>query len=161
MKTIFLIRHAKSSWIDSSLLDYDRPLNERGKNDSPVMAARLYETEKTVDLIVSSSAKRAFSTAKKFAKAFGIKKSEIVKKKKIYEASIAELLEVINRIDNSADRVMIFGHNTTLSTMVDYLSTYYIMMPTCAIVRIDFDVNSWSEVSKDTGRFIYMDYPKK
>ncbi len=160
MKTLFLNRHAKSSWDNPSLKDFDRPLNERGKKDAPIMAQRLAEREKTMDLLVTSPAKRAFVTAKKFAKAFAIKKKKIQKDERIYEASIPELLKVINQLDNEKDRVMIFGHNTTFSEMVGYLCGYNVFMATCAVVRIDFDIDSWEEVSQGNGQFVYLDYPK-
>lgn len=160
MKTIFLNRHAKSSWDNPELDDFDRPLNQRGKTDAPIMASKFYEREKTIDLLVSSPAKRAFSTAKKFAKAFGIKKKDIQRDKNIYDASIPQLLKVINKLDDSKDRIMIFGHNTTFSEMVGYLCGYNVFMATCAVVRIDFEIDSWEEVSQGNGQFIYLDYPK-
>lgn len=160
MKTIFLNRHAKSAWDNPELSDFDRPLNARGKSDAPMMAARLLEREKSMDLIVSSSAKRAFSTAKKFAKAFGFKKKHIQKDINIYEASIPQLLRVINQLDDSKDRIMIFGHNTTFSEMVAYLSGQNVFMATCAVAKIEFDIDSWQEVSQGNGEFIYVDYPK-
>lgn len=160
MKSIFLNRHAKSSWDNPSLSDFDRPLNERGKADAPRMAKRFVNREHEVDLILSSPAKRAFSTAKKFAKALGIKKKKIKKDPRIYEASIPTLLKVINELDDANDRVMIFGHNTTFSEIVGYLCGHNVFMATCAVVRIDFDIDSWEEVSQGNGQFMYMDYPK-
>ena len=160
MKSIFLNRHAKSAWDNPSLRDFDRPLNDRGKTDAPRMAKKFVQREKSIDLIVSSPAKRAFSTAKKFAKALGIKKKEITKDKRIYEASIPQLLQVINELDDSKNRVMIFGHNTTFSEMVGYLCGHNVFMATCAVVRIDFDIDSWEEVSQGNGQFMYLDFPK-
>jgi len=160
MKTIFLNRHAKSSWDNPELKDFDRPLNIRGKTDAPVMAIKFKQREKNIDLLVSSPAKRAFSTAKKFAKEFGIKKKKIQKELEIYEASIPQLLRVINRLDDTKDRIMIFGHNTTFSEIVGYLCGHNVFMATCAVVRIDFEIESWQEVSQGNGQFIYLDFPK-
>src|SRR5689334_22986953 len=111
MKTLFLVRHAKSSWAHLSLNDFDRPLNARGKKDAPFMGEILYNQHILPDLLLSSPAKRAFSTAKKIAKAIGYKKKEINTDKDIYDADEDTLLKVIHRQDQKYDSIMLVGHN--------------------------------------------------
>src|SRR6516164_9096247 len=100
-KSLFIIRHAKSSWDDLSQKDFDRLLNDRGKKDAPAMAKRIHK-EKNVDLdaIISSPAKRAFTTAKFFAEEFDVKKKNIIESPELYEASIDKFYKAVANLDN-------------------------------------------------------------
>jgi phosphohistidine phosphatase len=161
MKTLYLIRHAKSSWDDITLPDFDRPLNERGKKNAPFMGKVLNTLGIQPDLIVSSNAKRAITTAKKIAEEVGYDKSKIKEEPKIYEASVKTLLQIVNQLDDKHKVVFMFGHNPGFTDFANYLSDANLVnIPTCGIARIDFDTKHWAEVSKSTGHLSYFDFPK-
>jgi len=161
MKTLYLIRHAKSSWGDLSLSDFDRPLNERGKRNAPFMGKIIRSKGIKPDLIVSSPAKRAYSTAKKIAKEIGYKTENIKTESSIYEADVRTLLKVVNELSANAKTVMLFGHNPGFTDFTNYLSGANISnIPTCGMVCIRFSTSKWEEISRDTGTFTEFDYPK-
>src|SRR5450631_3680242 len=114
MKTLILVRHAKSSWEDAALPDKERPLNERGKRDAPDMGKRLAKRDVKPELILSSPARRAFATAKIIAKSLGYKLKNIVVDDRLYPGAADEILNSIHRLDKQLDRVMIVGHNPAL-----------------------------------------------
>ena len=162
MKQLLLIRHAKSDWNDPAQKDFDRPLNNRGHMNAPEMAQRLVKRGIIPQLIVSSPAMRAQTTAKYFAEALGIKKSEIQKEQVIYEASPSSLLKVINQLDNRHNLVALFGHNPGLTTIaVNLCGADIYNIPTCGMVLIEFPFDSWEMISNGTGEMIFFDYPKK
>ena len=119
IKSLLLVRHAKSSWEDLSQKDFDRPLNDRGKKDAPAMAKH-FRKEKNIklDTIISSPAKRAFSTAKFFADEFDIKKKNIIEKPELYEASIEDFYTAIESIDDDYDSVALFSHNPGITAFL-------------------------------------------
>lgn len=162
MKRLYLIRHAKSSWKNPALADFDRPLNKRGKRDAPFMGKLLAKQKVRCDLILTSPAKRAFNTAKIIAKEIGFPKKKIVTDEAIYLMDTQTLVEVIKHIDDSVNRLMMFGHNPGFTILANYLSDYKVEnIPTCGIFCIDFDISSWSKVSEGNGIFQFFDYPKK
>lgn len=162
MKNLLLIRHAKSSWKDLRLDDHDRPLNGRGKRDAPIMGMRLKERDITPQLMLSSSAKRARATAKKIAKQIGYPKQHIATTPDLYHAGSNEILEVIHRLDDENDQVAIFGHNPGFTSCANLLANLSIdNVPTCGIVSIRFDADSWASVQPGTGTLLFYDYPKK
>ena len=162
MKKLTLIRHAKSSWKYPNLDDLDRPLNSRGRRDAPMMGKRLAKDKALPDLMISSPAKRAWKTAKIIAREVGFEKAKIEKNIALYEAGVSELIQVIQKIDGKYDDVMIFGHNPGFTSLAHYLTNYEVdNIPTCGIFVIEFNVNSWQEVSQGKGKFISFDYPKK
>lgn len=162
MKKLYLIRHAKSSWDDSSQSDFERPLNKRGEHDAPIMAKFLNENKLEPGLFLSSPANRALTTAQIFAGEFQCPADQIVTDHRIYEAGIRELITVIREIDNENKVVLLFGHNPGLTSLTNLLGDKFIPeMPTCAIVGLKFEVNSWSEVERHSGKIILFDYPKK
>lgn len=161
MKDLYLIRHAKSDWDDITLSDFDRPLNKRGRNNAPFMAQNLKQRIQRVDMIVSSPANRAISTANYFAHAFDLSEESISKDKRIYEAPVSSLLEVLNSFDNRWQTVLMFGHNPGFSYLTNYLTGEACQMPTCSIAHIRFDLNDWKHISNGTGRLIDLDYPKR
>ena len=162
MKRLYLIRHAKSSWKDPDLTDMERPLNKRGKHDAPFMGERLSRYNVQPDLLISSPAKRALSTAKLIAKEIGYPSKDIAANESAYLAGVPSLLNTIHGIDDSHSRVMLFGHNPGLTELAVYLSNHHVdNIPTCGIFCIDFDVDSWKDVSERTGSFAFFDYPKK
>lgn len=162
MKTLFLIRHAKSSWDDPNKDDFDRPLNERGKRNAPFMGKLLKKENILPDLIISSPAKRAIATAKIIADETGYPKNKIHTDSKIYEAAINDLLEIINSIQKEHKTVFLFGHNPTLTDFLNYLTNAGIgNIPTCGVAEIEFSFNSWKEISRETGILKRFEYPKK
>ena len=162
MKRLYLLRHAKSSWKNQDLDDFDRPLNDRGKRDVPVMGRRLKKANVQTDLIISSPAKRAHKTAKIIAKEIGFPKKRILTDEAIYLADVPTLLDVIQHIDNAFQQVILVGHNPGFTDLATYFTEVQIdNIPTCGIFCIDFDIQSWKEVSARKGKFIFLDYPKK
>lgn len=162
MKRLFLIRHAKSSWSDPDLRDFDRPLNKRGKHDAPVMGARLARHKVKPDLILASPARRAFKTAKVMASEIGCPSKKIQTDKAIYLADVPTLMNVLRKIDSACETVFLFGHNPGLTMLANFLTNDHIdNIPTCGIFCINFEIASWREVSQGNGRVAFFDYPKK
>lgn len=159
-KQLLIIRHAKSDWGNADLRDFDRPLNKRGKANAPEMAKRLVKQKIKPDLIVSSPALRAITTAKYFAEAWKIKPKEIEQNERIYEANTKTLVSIINQLDNKHQSVAIFGHNPGLTDLVNYFDTYLDNMPTCSVVLLEFPFDDWRMVSAGTARVLLFDYPK-
>jgi len=162
LKTIYLNRHAKSSWDDSSLSDFERPLNKRGKRDAPFMADILSKKINPPEIIYSSPAKRASTTAAIIAEALGISFDKIIFDKTIYGAVVSDLMRIINNTDNSIERIMFFGHNPTFTMLSNYLSDKYLdNLPTSGFVQINFELNSWNDIEGNTGKLELFEYPKK
>ncbi len=160
MKKLYLIRHAKSSWDNPGLIDFDRPLNKRGNRDAPFMGNVLSEKNIKPEIVYSSPAKRAWKTAKEICKKINFPVEDIVKKESIYEASSNELLQIIQPIDEKVKTVMLFGHNPGLTSLQNFLCDKEIEnIPTCGIVSIDLDC-LWKEVSKNSGKLEFFEYPK-
>src|SRR6187549_3048441 len=137
MKHLILVRHAKSSWKDSQLDDHDRPLAKRGEHDAPFMAKIFREKKMEPDLIVSSTAVRALTTAKEFAKKLDYKKEKILRLSEIYLAELDDLMEYVKGIDDDFKTVMLFGHNPSFTWFANYLTNGSIEnIPTCGIVAI-------------------------
>ena len=161
MKKLLLIRHAKSSWDDISLNDFDRPLNERGKKDAPVMAQRLMDKNEKIDLFISSPAKRASRTAKIFAELFNRKKDDIIFKTALYGASTDIFYEVISKLEDEFDNIAVFSHNPGLTDFAnDLTETKIDNIPTCGIFAIKIDTNHWFNIKEAKKEFWFMDYPK-
>jgi phosphohistidine phosphatase len=160
MKTLFLIRHAKSSWDDAALPDKDRPLDDRGKRDAPKMGKRLAKRDVKPDLILSSPAMRALTTAEIIAKKLDYKLKDIVVDDRLYTGE-DDLLNVIHKLGDKLDRVMLFGHNPKLTELAHRLSSKITHMPTCAVAEFTFDAKSWSNVGKAKPAKVALDCPKK
>jgi phosphohistidine phosphatase len=138
MKTLFLVRHAKSSWDDPALPDKDRPLNDRGKRDAPKMGERLAKRDVRPDLILSSPAMRALTTAQIIAKKLDYKRKDIVVDDRLYGVEPDDLLDVIHKLGDKLERVMLFGHNPELTELAHRLSSQITHMPTCAVAEFTF-----------------------
>ena len=160
MRKLILLRHAKSSWKDTSLDDFDRPLNRRGKKDAPIMADKLSMRKIKIDLIISSPAKRTTETAKIFANILGYQ-SEIIFNDKLYEASYNEILEVINLIDDKYQNVLLVCHNPGITDLANYISNYFIEnISTSGIVGLSTN-SSWKNINENGCSLLFYDYPKK
>ena len=161
-KTLLLIRHAKSSWDISSLNDFERPLNERGKKDAPAMAKRLIHKKINVDAFVSSPAKRAKKTAELFCQEYGKKDEEIIFITKLYHASPDIFFEVVSELDNHLNTVAIFSHNMGITEFVNLLvkDVRIDNMPTCAVFAVKINIKKWVDFKNAKKDFLFFDYPK-
>ncbi len=161
MKTLILVRHAKSSWDSFDIQDFDRPLNDRGKRDAPDMAARLKEKGLKVDALVSSPARRAKKTAKVFAEGLKKEKGDVIFIDRLYGADVATLKEVVSSLEDKYEAVALFAHNPGLTEYANTLSTVRIdNMPTCALFAVQASVNKWSQFADAEKSFLFFDYPK-
>lgn len=159
MKTLFLIRHAKSDWENALLSDIERPLNTRGYAAANLMSLRF---KTTPDLIITSPAVRAASTALIFARNLGYDPNSISIKKELYDSSVKDYLSVIKQIDHRFSNVLLFAHNPLISDTADQLCQSLPMeMPTCAVAGIQFSTESWSSIKPRSGELILFDYPRK
>ncbi len=162
MKTLYLVRHGKSSWKDASLPDHDRPLNKRGEQDASRMGKRLRHRRPKPEVILSSPAVRAKRTAKILATAIGSPKSGIIVDDLIYAAEPEGLVSVIRGLDNAVDCVMLVGHNPALTQLVNSLAHCDIAnVPTCGLAVLEFRINSWHDIDRVRAELLDFDYPKK
>jgi len=160
MKKLYIIRHAKSDWNDDTLDDYDRPLNKRGQRDAPMMGQFLFSKNIKPDLIISSPALRAITTAQLIAKEIKYEKV-IVPNQYIYDAYVTALQEVVEYIHDSNDTVFLVGHNPGVSSLAYMLCGSKENFSTCAVLEIEFDCDSWMDASKDNSTLVSYEYPKK
>jgi phosphohistidine phosphatase len=163
VKTLFIIRHAKSSWDASNVDDFERPLNDRGKRDAPRMGKRFKEKDIHPTLMLSSPAKRALSTAKRIAKVLKYENNDIKTDRRLYHADEETMLTVVRELKDNQDVVMIFGHNPGLTEFVNSLFDGQLdidNVPTCGVVAFQFDSNSWKDVDWGKGKLLFFDYPK-
>lgn len=161
MKQLLIIRHAKSSWDNAGQDDFDRPLNERGMRDAPMMAQRLLARKVKIDLLLSSSAKRALGTAKYFAEAYHFGNERLVSTRKLYHAYPDTFYEVIGDVDDSVRTVAVFAHNPGITYFANQLSDAKIDdMPTCGIFAITTDARFWRDLRESESVFWFFDYPK-
>lgn len=162
MKTLFILRHAKSSWDNPELSDHDRPLNNRGKKNAPEMGKRLRKKEILPDLLLSSTAVRAFSTAKKVANEVGYPKSKIIETRELYHAEIEDLMDIVRMQNDSVKSLMIVGHNPGLTDFANYVADAGINnIPTAGIVAVRFPIELWYQVKPQSGIVLFFDYPKR
>jgi len=162
MKTFYLIRHAKSSWSNSSLRDIERPLNSRGLRDAPFMAKLLKGKGATPDQIISSPANRAHTTSKYFAEAFDIAEQAIRLESDIYEAYPEQVIEIIRGLDAALKQVLVFGHNPSFTSLANMFSEEYIAnVSTCGIVKIVSTSNTWSGIDRANTKVAAYSYPKE
>jgi phosphohistidine phosphatase len=162
MRTLTLIRHAKSSWKDSTLNDFDRPLNKRGTHDAPLMGRLLREQGIAFDLLVTSPALRALTTARLIAEALDYPERDLSVQPELYDADIKQLLAVIHRLPDQATTVGLVAHNPGLTGLCNYLSGENIEnLPTCAVAAIAFDLDNWQAVWRNSGRLVRYEYPRK
>lgn len=162
MKTLYMVRHAKSSWDDMSLADHDRPLNDRGKKNAPDMGKRLKKRGVFPDKLISSSARRARSTAKRIAKEIGYHKNDIVLTRELYDAGVNDITTFVKSQSDDIDSLMIFGHNPTFTDCVNqFCGENFYNIPTCGIVAMNFDTDTWKDVDSGSANLVFYDYPKK
>jgi phosphohistidine phosphatase len=162
MRSLTLVRHAKSSWDNAALSDFDRPLNERGRRDAPLMAQRFAHAAERPLQLVASPAARATSTALIFADALNVAADTIRYEPEIYEATVDTLIEVVRGLSDALPNAVLFGHNPGFTDLCHALARCdFSEMPTCAIARIDFDIERWQDVAPARGRLMAYSYPKE
>jgi len=159
MKTLFLVRHAKSSKDDPALADRDRPLADRGRKEAPAMGKRLAKRKVKPDLLLSSPALRALTTAQLIADELGCARKNIVVDDRLYASSAQGLLAVIRALDDKLDRVMLFGHNPEFTELAHRLSSGIVDMPTCAVAEFRFDTKKWSDIGTAEPAESTLDHP--
>jgi phosphohistidine phosphatase len=166
VKTLYLIRHAKSSWDDPEMDDFIRPLNDRGKKDAPRMGKRLKEKDLTPDLMVSSPATRTLETCRVIAKILNYPNDKIKIEKRLYHASEEQLLKVVqelkDRPKDDEEIVLLFGHNPGLTNFANKLLDENIdNIPTCGIIAAKLHISQWRDITFGCGKMESFDFPKK
>lgn len=160
MKKLYIIRHAKSSWKDETLNDFERPLSKRGKANAPMMGERLKKNGVMPDVIISSPAKRAKTTAEMIAKEIGYKK-KVLFDENIYESSVDKLRKILMALDDKNKAVFLVGHNPSLNDLAHYYVDFGANIPTCGVVEIAFASKKWAEIEPKNAKLLSFDYPKK
>lgn len=162
MKILTIVRHAKSSWSDSSLSDDKRPLNRRGERDAPEMGRRIQEHGIRPSLIVSSPATRAWTTAKVIAHAINYPREFLQKEERLYLASLDEILDVVVAQDNGFNNLMVVGHNPGLTDFANFLVPGLTgNLPTAGVVSVQIDRDDWSLYERPPTELLVHDWPKK
>ncbi len=162
MKTLTLVRHAKSSWKDTGLRDRDRPLNKRGQRDAPIMGKRLHDHGIRPSLIVSSPANRAWTTAKIFAKELSYPLEFLQRDDNLYLASVDRILDVVVSQDEGFNSLMIVGHNPGFTDFANFLSPSLTHnLPTAGVVSVSIDQDHWNLYEQPRTELLVHDWPKK
>lgn len=160
MKSILLVRHAKSSW-NFDVDDFDRPLNDRGNRDAPAMAERLMQNSIVIDAIVTSPAKRALTTARYFADSYKMPKTSINVVDALYEPELQKFFATIETLDNKYNTVALFSHNPGITEFANSLTTSRIDdMPTCGILALRINTENWQQFRIAEKTFWFFDAPK-
>jgi phosphohistidine phosphatase len=161
MKTLLLIRHAKSSWDDFSIQDFDRPLNDRGKRDAPMMAQRLKGKGLQPDALLASPAKRARKTAEIFAEELDYPRTKIDWVQELYLATPSVFTQVISQVSDDHDFIAVFSHNNGLTDFANQLTNVRIdNIPTCGIFAVKIPITRWNQFPEAKKEFWFFDYPK-
>lgn len=161
MKKLLIIRHAKSSWEDFTVADFDRPLNDRGKRDAPMMAERIASRKISPDFVLTSPAKRARKTADLFVRTLNIPAENIVEVPTLYEAGVPAFYEAVASCPVSASTILLFSHNPGITAFVNDLSAIKVDdMPTCAVFAVSCNITDWSDFRTAPKDYLFFDYPK-
>lgn len=164
MKTLYLLRHAQSSWDNPQVRDFDRPLNAQGLQDTPEMVVKLrnllQRQDETLSAIISSPALRTRTTAEIFARAFDVQPAQIIFDPQIYLASSGRLLQLVRRIDDEAAVALLVAHNPALTDFASAMSSSPIDdIPTCGMVTLQLDAEHWSQADFGKARLLGVDFP--
>jgi phosphohistidine phosphatase len=161
MKQLLVVRHAKSSWAIEGQDDFDRPLNDRGHRDAPIMAQRVHDKYGKIDAFVSSPAMRALTTAAYFAKEYGFHKKDLLLFRELYHATPPVFFDVISRIDDDIKTAAVFSHNPGITAFANLLGVAQVDdMPTCAVFAVRADIKHWKDFRSAKKAFWFFDYPK-
>lgn len=162
MKTLCLIRHAKSSWNHPEISDFDRPLELRGEEDAAIVGKWLHKQTFKPDIILSSPANRAINTTKILATQLNYDTDKIITEPSIYEASVEDLLAVIKDVDNKYNTLLLVGHNPGLTWLANYLAEdHMVNLHTCGVYCITFETNKWAEITEADSKHVFSDEPKQ
>jgi phosphohistidine phosphatase len=161
MKTILIVRHAKSSWENFTVSDYERPLNERGQKNAPEMASRVLKKGVKADVLLSSPARRAHTTAKLFAVVWKMDPSRITIVTDLYNPSHEAFVNTILTAPDTAETIALFSHNPVITEFANSLSKKKIEhMPTCSVFAVKADIKLWSDFEVGNSEFFFFDTPK-
>jgi phosphohistidine phosphatase len=162
MRRLTLVRHGKSDWSLPGQNDWDRPLNKRGQRDVPDMARRLRSRRLKPDLILSSPAVRALTTATVMARELKVPAALVRQEERLYLASATDLLVVVRELADEAKHVMVFGHNPGMTECANRLSAgdHIDNLPTCGVFTAQFDIAGWQDLDWGSGQGAEFDYPK-
>lgn len=162
MKNLYLLRHAKSSWDDPDLKDFERPLNNRGLSDIPVIADRFNARHASIDCIVCSPAMRTKTTARLFAEAIAYKGDGIISNPGLYFAGVGMFLKATSLMDETFESAMLVGHNPAITEFANAMTGESIEnIPTCGLVHMTMEIDNWADVSLGVATMIEFDFPKK
>jgi phosphohistidine phosphatase len=162
MKKLIAVRHAKSDWVDLSLKDYDRPLNDRGFRDAPLMGARILTQYGLPDLIMSSTALRAKQTAEAIAEACAYGSEKIVWHDNLYHAGPKVIQDRILETDDAVQTLLFVCHNPGITFFINSLCGPVTNdLPTCGVVVFEVEAEHWSDFAMASKRFVDFDYPKR
>lgn len=161
MKTLYILRHAKSSWEFEELSDHDRPLNKRGRTDAPLMGQELAARGVQLNLIISSPAVRALTTATLVGKELGYEPDNIAVDERIYGAGKEDLLELVKTAPADVDYLMLVGHNEAITEFANLLTPEHVAsLPTAGVVALEFNCSTWKDISKKNASMLFYDFPK-
>ncbi|HEX7996932.1 MAG TPA: histidine phosphatase family protein [Pyrinomonadaceae bacterium] len=160
MKTLFLLRHAKSSWQDASLPDFERPLNERGRRAAPLIGKFMRRQKLQPELILCSPAERARQTVALVRETAALK-AELRYDERIYEATVARLRTVVSQIDEKAASALLVGHNPGMEELLQFLTNEIRRMPTAALAHITLNIERWADVKEQSGELVRLIRPKE
>ena len=162
MKTLYLLRHAKSSWSEPGLGDQQRPLNQRGLKDAPNMGERLRLRNESIDAVVSSPALRARTTAELFANACAYDGGDIEVDEDLYFLGRGSIENLIRALDDRREAVMLVFHNPDITHFANSIDYHFRIdnVPTCGLLKLECEIDSWRDWSLDHSRVIYFDFPK-
>lgn len=160
MKTLILMRHAKSSWNDAGLSDFERILNKRGRQDAPIMGQQLAKRALKIDKIICSSAQRTLETARAVAKELDYS-SQIQTDIKIYAASTQSLFYIAQSLNDAWQTVLLIGHNPSMHWLSEQLSPNTIHeMPTAKMIGFQCPIEHWADLQTGQNQLIFEDYPR-
>jgi len=162
-KRLLICRHAKSSWQDVNLSDFERPLNKRGERDAPEMGRRLKQRGIRPDLIMTSPATRALATAVHYAGRLGYPSDRVQRNPLQYAATVPVLIKILQAVDARVSTLLLVGHNPESTDLANVLGSRLSIdnIPTGGIVALEFALLSWRELAAGTGELLFFDYPKK
>lgn len=160
MKKLLICRHGKSCWDDPSLSDHQRPLAKRGLHDAPMMATRAHSNQIFPEKILTSDALRAKMTAAYYLKSFDKLDIDFEVTANLYMSSVNEHLKEVSNTNNKIDTLFLFGHNPTLTELINYFGEKLENLPTAAVFGFKFKIGSWKDIAQGNAEFWLYDYPK-
>ena len=156
---LILVRHAKSSWSNPSLTDFDRPLNKRGVLNAPVMGQKIRDYGIHLDTIITSTAERAQETSKLIAKEINYELEDIDLESDLYHASREVFINILSKQPDT--NILIVGHNPGIQDFSYWLSSEpTVNFPTCGVIHISFSLDNWTEIYQNSGKAIRFEYPR-